>query len=108
MRNREMIMLVQAAEDVERIKNVNANLSLVDVTDLVDLRQYEGLARTGVSQVLAKRMPADTHQFVYVIFPKREGETDQDWERRGWMDPVISIMLGGFNKSLAVTRTGEF
>lgn len=104
MRARKVIVVVESDEDYQYLRNESPNLTLVNVTELIDLSKYPELPRAGIGERLSESMPKDSHQFVCVVLAKEPDESDDAWEIRAWSHPVISIMIYGFQHSVCFTK----
>jgi hypothetical protein len=103
MSNREVLIVAQTQEDMDHVKAAYPEMDFKDITELLDITKYPGLARAGIGAKLTKQMPLETHRRVSAIMPKQEGEADDAWKQRTLVHPVLSIVTCGFEQVVSLT-----
>jgi len=103
MTKREVLIIAQKQEDMDHVKAAYPEMEFVDITELLDIAKYPGLARAGVGAELAKQMPLETHLRVVAIMPKQEDEADDQWKQRTLIHPVLSTVTCAFDHVVSLT-----
>ena len=105
---RELLVVAKCQADLDKVFAAFQMTDVKDVTRYLDIRQYPDLTRSGIGEVLDRLIPTASHQRICVIVPKRDDETDEEWEMRAKCDSVLSIISVAYRDNFYVQKVGEF
>lgn len=106
MKSREVLVVAVTEDALKAYIEFTGMSNVQDITALMEPSQYGQKPRVGVAVELTEKMPEDTHQRVSVIMPREEGESVDEWVRRVWSHPIISIISSSFKLQIPISGGG--